>query len=605
MSKKSFVLLAAAAMTALLIFCGDNVVENYNSPINTEATLNVLVRDNSTGIPVQGARVTLQTVGATASTAASGVATFKNVYVGSHKVKIEMAGYAGMVYTTEIARDGKDADQNTYIANVTSAEFNIYPLTSSLDGYLYYRNAGRDTAAVGATVRVTLTDNAIIQRIFETTTDQTGKFEFDELPAVGSAYSLSGLQFEKGDRVYRTESFGAPVALITKAPAHILSKLAYTTDVTPFIYLGDSPLTVSPTDPIVLNFSDEIDVSKIASRPISVWPDQAVELKYGSNSITLTPHEEWGIDEANGRFEVGFTSGALVSKKGTVLTGINYIIVHVLLEDISSKKVTKLELDTINGEIPQWYSSYAHLRWNKIKGATSYKIYAKTDGSTDFAYVSTVSGPFPKADLDTVFASYVNINRGEPLESYDNVFVVQGINARSQTTLVGADTLRIISRPTVYSTQYVNYGTDGAGNDDNSVNFYQYNTGNWYYDSPTIFARDALTPALRASTDSPGAGTLQSIVFYVHFSEAMNTEKHWTDDNFVDGQARLDNRIKITTAWKDKEGLSQPDWLAITVTIHKGTGPLRGFEKILRLDGIKSKNGQDFFIEYTREFLNG
>jgi len=272
MNTKLFKLITAGAIAALLSSCGDTVVEDdYGNPVQPNAAINVLVRDASTGLELDGATVTLST-GATALTKA-GFVSFKDIPAGGYSVLISKTGFASAVYPVVIIVDESNGNitSGVFIAGQKSPLVNLYPLDASLDGYVYYEDTdGTSKAAVGAEVRITIDpndDEHLVNKIYgPDTVDANGKYSFSGLPAVGSNYKIEALDW---NGKYSTVALSKK-DLVSKSIVHVSSATnpdKYTIDgnliASPFILKNNKTL-IDSKSALPLEFSDAIDATKFA-----------------------------------------------------------------------------------------------------------------------------------------------------------------------------------------------------------------------------------------------------------------------------------------------------------------------------------------------------
>ncbi|MDR2577574.1 MAG: carboxypeptidase-like regulatory domain-containing protein [Chitinispirillales bacterium] len=586
MSKKALVaaMLTVVSAFVLLISCGDNVVENFNNrpDIATEATLNVVVRDAITGDIVDGATVTLLTApsGEVKNVVSShtGTVTFRNIHVGTQSVLVEADGFASVLAVTDITRSPEATQENVFIAHDNTVVVYIRPLTASLDGYLYFNEDGSSKVAEGATVRLSISSGTnIVDRIFETTVASDGRYVFNNLPNLGSGdYSLTALDYTVGDVTYRNrpianEGRGLQPGITT----HLTQKTEYVETTLPFILLA-RPSFVEPDGPITLEFSNEIDVDRIAVNPVTVIPSQPITITYSGNTLTIAPFEHW---RENGGAVTIRISNKLMSTGGTAFSG-DDIDVDVMAEDLSNAAVVGLTLDSMHvvGDhnsataIPQAISNEAKLFWNKLPGATDYTVYFKRDGFDFYEPTNVVN-------VRDTFA-FVLINAHSNIGTNVNNFVVQASNGRSRSSLSGATTLDIFSRPTL--------GNTNKAPGDTVLDF-------------TAELANELTPPLQM-------GVAFSKQIFIHFSEDMDRTIMGT--GVISGDpSGLVNRITVAHHWaSNAAGTPSDRILRLTINVAAGTPMTSNADNINRvytISGLKSANGKDFFVEYTEPNLPG
>jgi len=610
---KPFVLLSACASMMLMMSCGDTVVENNNGPISTEATLNVVVRDNSTGAVVNGATVTLlsapgESIKSVVSSV-TGTATFENTYVGNQKVLVEKTGYASMVYSTQIHRDnaGTGLGENVYIANENTIQALMYPLTSSLDGKLYYSKDNISAPAALAWVRITL-DSNFVNRIDSVRTDATGYFKFDSLPAVGDSYQLTAMQYpvSGSGKIYQNTPFGGTKPSLTaNAAEHITDKFEYINDITPFIYLGSSPVTVARTQALKLLFSDTIDAPNITRNPVTVTPEQPVTVTYKDDTLIITPKQEWRRD---GGIIVTIDGGKLVSNKGNLLGNrapaapiTVQIAVNVLSVDLSARAVRGLVIDTIPNKLhpytsvslPHYYSQLVNLKWEKIHGdsADYYEVFYKPDGKNSYEPAEFYITPDSLGDPTYMYAT-VYANGFNQLGSKTNTFVIQGVNDRSRSAFM-VDSLSVRS---VYSSPTLTAFAGGYSAvlkqvEDVGEGYRAFVTWKGSTISQTVF-ENWLYVALLSTTGTSEKHTLI-------FTEEMDTTANLIGNQ--GGTAWISDRVTVTKEWRDENNSASNTKLTVTVNVAPAATPVAPNTTSVytyTFSGLRSKNGKSFFIEY-------
>jgi len=294
-TNKLFKLLTAGAF-ALLSACGDNAVEpsdNNDSPVQTTATLGVLVKDAITGNPLN-ASVELST-GAKDKTNAKGFVYFKGVPVGSHRALVETEGYASAVVNPNIS---STLAENIYIAKDTTVNATLYPKTASLEGYVLFEDKdGKSKAPTNATIRFTanaslnLLDNVVEVSV----SSKDGKFTFENLPVIGANYTLEVLDATANGQTYKTKPYsGARPSLVEGTIVYLPSSFKYGSgDLVELFELKSYTATVSSTGTVELEFSDDIDVAKFKPEQVVISNNIVAEKTVDGNKLTLTPADKW------------------------------------------------------------------------------------------------------------------------------------------------------------------------------------------------------------------------------------------------------------------------------------------------------------------------
>ena len=607
-SKKLFTLFAAGA-AMLLSSCGGNIVESYHGQQSPTADLNVVVLEFGSNKPIEGAKVTLlnsqnQRPQSGVRSAISTV-TFRSVHVGTQKVLVEYEGttaeYASMIVTTTIERDASESE-DVYIANQNTVIAHLFPLTSTLQGFLYYEDKdGKDQPANGATVRLELRHpdpNAeFVNRIISQPV-AAGSFSFSKLPAIGTNYELTALERAWGGITFREMDIPNAAPLTLGTTAYLKDKNVYRETTSKLIYLGANALTIGAKDTLKLEFNEDIADSENFPRlyvdpahAITVFPTQAVKISYTGKTVTIVPLDEWNP----GSFEVTIND-KLASVKGNNVESYVFITVNVLAEDLSAKFVTGLYRDSTSREAAAFVTrnsdSTALLRWSPVAGADSYDIFVRFDGTNNFVKVE--DNLITPGNNNT--SAIVKINDGFEIDDKINTFVVQAVNSRSKSTLVGAAQLDVFSRPTL---DYLIMG-DLRSHADSMVNVPVGNpTGGGI--SETNF-NDWLRAAVMQSADV-------SFSFRVTFTEEMKAATGVITSNEqvrISGlPAALESRVSVQYIWGANASNYSEEYLTVTVRVASTTEPtttLPASPLSIVINGLKNKNDKDFFVQYDTAY---
>jgi len=429
-------------MLALLSSCSsDNIVESgADAPIAATANLNVLVQDRNTGAPLPGGTVKLLSTGESKTTDASGTVRFSNIATGEHSLLVGVSGYASMLQSAPVS---SDIDENIFVANEATVSVPLYPLTSSLSGYLFYADGknGANLPAVGAQVRIQIFDiYGFADRIFTETVGATGKYEFKALPAVGSNYRIWALEYTKDGITYGTREFAARANLVMGAPAYATAEEVYgaATNNSVFAFLGYNSV-VGLADTVVFEFSDSIDLRKVTSSTIALNNGQVADRIWKGNKLFLAPVGKW-----SNNFNVTF--GTLTSERGKELN-IGSRAVTVLAGDLNKVKVSGLvQVDSAN-----YNSTSVRLRWNKVDSATNYRVFARASAGIrkeSFVQVANnLSDTAASVSLSSYQSSFWGLSSPAMFANGDSVqFVVQAYNFSSETSLNDAMVLTVFDR---------------------------------------------------------------------------------------------------------------------------------------------------------------
>lgn len=443
--RKSLLLLTACASALLVTSCGDNVVEASRN--QTSAPLNVVVRDAATNdVPPGTITVELLTTGQKPSAwdAATGTAKFYDVPVGTHMVRVTDPDtqYVGVLEEKKITLEHVSGYNSTTVGQEATLEVFIHKRDASLSGQVYYKNKeGISTVAEkGATIRVVLDETKYVERIFEGTVGDSGKYKVSNLPAVGTDYEVWALGQEFGTgsdkRMYRTTKMqgGVPplkanhVALMSEAGMYDLDEAQFG------FVIVERPTTINPIDtaaPIVFKFSRNIDLSSVSPSIVNVTalgkaPVPPFHVAWDNLTLTITPFKAW-----RGDITVEITAD-IKSEAGGVIKKDKYNV-GVILRDLTNDVVVGLKRIT-NKDSINVKSTDVGLVWNSLPGADDYEVFVRRVGSTNRVFQSVGTS----SDTTGRF-SFSHVAAESEIGDSSYVFVVRARNDRSITKLEGAE----------------------------------------------------------------------------------------------------------------------------------------------------------------------
>jgi hypothetical protein len=423
MNKTPIFLLATGALALLTVACSDSgsspaepdPVIPVIPPPSPTAKLSVFVQDASTGKALEGVSIKLRSTEETAITrTGSGVASFEEVHVGSHTILAEKAGYAASVKTTSIESIASDI----YIAEETTENITLYPATASLVGNLFYgsiEDASVSKPAAGAKVLIQYAASLeFLNRNYTATVDATGKYAFSKLPAAGTDYTITALEYNPGDgRTLAATPIAPVLALQNEITAYDNDrKRVYSSDVSMFVLMSYNSI-VSSNEPAVFKFSDKINKDKIANKKDAVTASgEAVNVSWQDSSITVTPVGEW----YGNSFTVTFMPLESVKGKPLTLSPVTIAVTKSFDLSVASVSGFAASTSTTVGSVV--------LNWNKVFGAAGYQVYVKTPNSGSYVLANTFG------DVATGTVSVTSTGQYS--------FAIRAFNGTSQTAFATA-----------------------------------------------------------------------------------------------------------------------------------------------------------------------
>ncbi|MCL2207820.1 MAG: hypothetical protein FWB90_06985 [Fibromonadales bacterium] len=441
MNKKLLLSFIAVFFTIILLACGDSIVETTgNGPIETTARLTIMVQDGLAGTPLAGASVTFISTGELGVEVAPGTFVFEKVYVGNHNLLVSNgATHAERIYGTSIV--GK-LSENVYIAQENAETVPLNPLSSGLEGYIYYTNKDNvNVPAEEVTVYLQFASDNLVKKIYPATgvTGPDGKYVFTGLPAVGEPYTIVAIGKTLGSIPFQTMTFGpwtdlARGVVVDKGIRTITQ--AQNTAVFAVSQYSEVIAADKRDTTVFFVFSDKVDASKLTISSIGLPSSEVADIKWNADydTLNITPISMWSARE--GSFNVNLS--ALRSVRGASLPTQSYTII-VNKEDLSALEVTGLKVIGVDAKAAKkdsvdYGSSSVNLIWNKVDGAEGYKIYRRLDGQNSYTDMGiTISNV-----LDTMRS---NVGFGSPIANRKAKFLVQAVNSQSRSRL---DTLNAL-----------------------------------------------------------------------------------------------------------------------------------------------------------------
>lgn len=397
MNKKLLSSLAAGAAALLAACSGDVTSTNYN-PVEPGGTLKVRVVDASDSEPASGASVTVTSAGKkAAATGANGIAEIKDVFVGSHILLVEKAGYAKTI--TSVLIEG-EAGGNVYIAYEATEEAKIYPLEASLSGYLfYYDKDGNKQPAEGFKVR--FKQNYVADEFPAATVGADGKYAFEGLPANLPGYSLEAIGQEKGGAFYPTATSIGTAPSLRKGANFVTNPVTLDkASAISFQLLGCTG-EVAPDEAITCYFSDDIDKEKLTASSIVAYNSSNEEVStvaVDGKKVTITPYAEWSSSQVRVSYNV-------YSVNGNFSSGIGYVSV-VEESDIDLTNV-ELAFALTAGQTFSATSTSASVTITAVANASGYYLLYKDDVDNRYgtSFCGLASQPADIAATPTVTAT--------------------------------------------------------------------------------------------------------------------------------------------------------------------------------------------------------
>jgi len=458
MNKKLFVLLTASVVS-LFFACSGDVVESTETSNRAKLALTVTVQDIVSGELLE-ADVSLND--GKAQQSKSGVAVFDDVSTGTHTLQAKKYGYAAaLVSPIEV---DLVTGQNAQIKRDYAATLKLYPLTSSLWGYINYTDEnGVTKPAAGVSVNLRLgdrfgsiADTVFVNKLYTVITDATGKYFIDSLPAVGTNYTLWVSESKIGNIEYASATISPANSLKTAGSFNATANAFELTEKTNLFVASEYPSTIELADianPITFKFTEAVNKNKLTATSISVSGSTAANIVWNATytEVTLTPMGNWkGLSSII--LNLTSISGTPLSENYPITVALEDLsAITVLPEFLASNYVDPTKID---------YDSRIFIKFPKVPGATNYSVY--TNNNAQGIYNVTPASTIAETE-DSRTVSIVNPN-GQTITKEVGI-LVQALNTNSKTILDETKALKIkdVVNPTYLSATKGQFQVSGNG----------------------------------------------------------------------------------------------------------------------------------------------
>jgi hypothetical protein len=615
MNKKAFILFAAVLLALLFSCSGDTVSGDNPSPIEKAAKLNITVQDIITGKMLDSALVTLQSTGKTKSTSENGVALFEGVQVGEHSITAKKEGYASMRSGVTI---GEYKSEGVIIARDGSSSFQLYPLTASLEGALFYTDSeGKYGPMPGMPIRIQLSDalgNSFMPQTIDTVTNADGKYFFDSLPA-GASYTLYALGTTIGSMVYNSVNLQSAAPLIPGGFRNPNKNYdSYASTETIFI-LTKYPQTLTEKqagDTLKFEFSEKIDKKSITSSTVKVislntGAEIAVNVIWGESDVKVVP-----ASKLTENINVKFNGLKSISGKSLEQPSGGYNIT-VRKADLSKEKVSGLEVLKLDSV--KYWTETVDLRWGILEGATEYEVYIREQESASYKPAQcgsyNIGEEYVTAKNCRVNSATDNARNGYAIKSKTSTFIVRAFNDDFKSTMNEADSVKVFdhslpdfTNSNIYIQDNNEYWNNYSRHTTTDTIVYPYDIPNGSFINEANFRNfydldgklmqkvgAVVDTNLRLFFNRPMDMTKELTITCskkeygdVDICDKLVLEYEWSDDL---NQTR-DMNLKLKVITKTTENLPEPGNLDVVFTIK----------------GLESKEGVKFTTKYGKKESN-
>jgi hypothetical protein len=437
--------LSAFALLAVLAGCDDTTTNSTTTATTVDQSFTdskargnifVLLRDQVSGDPLEGARVTL--LGSDSTTVlqsgASGDVVFRGLLPGTRLLRLEKDGYAGRLVTVTLADGASDVPRLQDL----SFDVSLPKLGAEVNGKVYFLDkTGNRMPLKGALVDLYFRSEDGFRWIAghrSTGTDSLGEYGFDSLPEDVEIELLVRSRAIDGN-VYAASGTRSIDALKSGETRYI-PVFELLPDVEAFALLSDNLDAITENDALSLTFSQAVDTTALRIGDIAVvngTTDVGILASWSSGARTLQ------IRPFSGKWITGSNRLVLNLKSGlgvSLAKSMNFVASSVSelpkQSGFLSAKANVFGRDTnkVNSA-----TASVEFKWGRAAGAEGYDLYKKARGDNAYLWVAKTSDA-----KDTVLA----LNTTDMFDKGDTVsFVVVPFNSKGSAGLASAPSLKL------------------------------------------------------------------------------------------------------------------------------------------------------------------
>lgn len=404
---------------------------------DTKAKVILKVFDTHSMAPISGAIVNI--IGVDSSlTDSKGTVIFDSIKPGDYIITCSKAGFEEIYDQLSLTLD---SNSNTVpIVNQSSDGYFMAKKGVAVKGNIYNQKDEKYFQAKGAIIECELIspDGQMFQNPLRTTTSTNGAYIFSDLPE-HTNYKITVRPFSDGTLSYAPDSLtitGKSAGDTIRADDIVLKEFPDGN----FLIMSHNLKTFTVSDPIVLEFSEAVDTSKLGKDSISVFngtgisAEQILIQKQWQNNnkkLVITPFDgNW-----DPRATYSLNLDGFVSIAGKQLGNSNILPSNFspITSGALGNVMNLTALDYLTDTLVNYNTNSIALNWSPLANALNYQIYQKRPIDSSWIFLKSVNDTF--TSITTASGSF---QAGKQLK-----YIVLGENSTTTSPLNTATALTV------------------------------------------------------------------------------------------------------------------------------------------------------------------
>jgi len=401
---------------------------------DTKARVTLKVFDMYSMAPISGAMLNI--IGVDSSlTDSKGTVIFDSIKPGNYIITCSKAGFEEIYDQLSLTLD---SNSNTVpIVNQSSNGYFLAKKGVTVRGNIYYEKGDKYYHANGATIVCELISptGQLFQNPLRTTKSTNGSYILTDLPE-HIDYKITVRPFSDGTLSYAFNS----LSLSGKSAGDTIRANDIILEESPdgvFLILSHNLKTFTISDPIMLEFSEAVDTSKLIKDSISVFKSTGTEQiliqkqwQNGNKKLVIMPFD--GTWDPRATYILNLKG--LVSIAGKQLGNSNILPRNFspITSGALGNIMNLIALDENSDTFVNFNTTLIRLNWSPLANVLNYQIYQKTPSDSSWIFLRTTSDTF----------SIINVTDG-----FDSAkiikYIVLGENSTSTSPLNTANVLSV------------------------------------------------------------------------------------------------------------------------------------------------------------------
>lgn len=405
---------------------------------DTKARVTLKVFDMHSMAPISGAKISITGVDSSL-TDSKGTVIFNSIKPGDYIITCSKAGFEEIYDQLSITLD---SNSNTVpIVNQSSNGYLLAKKGAAVRGNIYYKKGDKYFPANGTSIECELISptGQMFQNRLRTTSSTNGTYIFANLPEY-TDYKITVRPYSNG-----TISYTQKVSLTCngKSAGDTIRANDIVLEESPdgvFLIMSHNLKTYTKSEPIVLEFSEAVDTSKIGKDSISVFKGTGISAEQiliqkqwqnNNKKLVITPFDgTWDPRESYSLNLDGFVSIAGKQLGNSNILPSNF---SPITSGALGNVMNVTALDYLTDTLVNYNTNSITLNWSPLANALNYQIYQKRPIDSSWIFLKSVSDTF--TSITTASGSF---QAGKQLK-----YIVLGENSTTTSPLNTATALTV------------------------------------------------------------------------------------------------------------------------------------------------------------------